>query len=77
MTFHLTIIANSTDFRVMSVETWDGRTKFKVEESQEDESERLKQWEEYLSNDKDLKNVDGGDEKMEVTPSNEERCVTE
>ena len=61
----------------MSVETWDGRTKFKVGESQEDESERLKQWEEYLSSDKDLKNEDGGDEKMDVAPSNGEKCVTE
>ena len=32
----------------MSVETWDGRTKFNVEESSREETERLDQWEKYL-----------------------------
>ena len=32
----------------MSVETWDGRTKYKVEESSREETDRLDQWEKYL-----------------------------
>ena len=32
----------------MSVETWDGRTKYKVEESSKEETDRLDQWEKYL-----------------------------
>ena len=34
--------------RLMSVETWDGRTKYKVEESSKEETDRLDQWEKYL-----------------------------
>ena len=34
--------------RLMSVETWDGRTKYNVEESSREETERLDQWEKYL-----------------------------
>jgi len=34
--------------RVMDVSVWDGRTKYKVEESTQDEEERLQKWEEYL-----------------------------
>ena len=39
----------------MSVETWDGKTKFKMEESKLEESERLQQWEKFLQeeNEKD------------------------
>ena len=32
----------------MSVETWDGKTKYKVEESTVEETDRLDQWERYL-----------------------------
>ena len=32
----------------MSVETWDGKSKYKMEESKQEESERLKQWEKFL-----------------------------
>ena len=32
----------------MSVETWDGRTKYNVEESSKEETERLDQWEKFL-----------------------------
>merc|ERR1712142_409422 len=34
--------------KIMTVETWDGKSKFKTEESKQEESERLKQWEKYL-----------------------------
>jgi len=34
--------------KIMTVETWDGKSKYKTEESKQEESERLKQWEKYL-----------------------------
>eukprot|EP00092_Neocalanus_flemingeri_P018482 GFUD01020002.1.p1 GENE.GFUD01020002.1~~GFUD01020002.1.p1 ORF type:complete len:583 (-),score=207.57 GFUD01020002.1:2-1750(-) len=34
--------------KVMSVETWDGKSKYKMEESKTEESERLQQWEKFL-----------------------------
>merc|ERR1740131_709819 len=34
--------------RVLSVVTWDGKTKYKMEESKDEESMRLQQWEKYL-----------------------------
>ena len=39
----------------MSVETWDGRTKFNVEESSREETERLDQWEKYLEGEEEGK----------------------
>ena len=33
---------------VMSVETWDGRTKYNINESSTEEKERLEQWEKFL-----------------------------
>jgi len=41
--------------KVMSVETWDGRTKYKVEESSLEETERLDQWEKYLQEEEEEK----------------------
>ena len=34
--------------QVMEVATWDGRTKYKMEESKEEEAKRLEEWENYL-----------------------------
>merc|ERR1712115_732558 len=39
--------------KLMSVETWDGRTKYKVEESSKEENDRLDQWEKYLQEEED------------------------
>jgi len=39
--------------KIMSVETWDGKSKYKMEESKEEESERLKHWEKFLHGDDD------------------------
>lgn len=39
----------------MAVATWDGRTKYKVEESAGEETERLDQWEKYLQEEEDAK----------------------
>jgi len=41
--------------KVMEVATWDGRTKYKMEESKEEEAKRLEEWENYLK--------EGGDDK--------------
>ena len=47
---------NSTkDSSVIEVATWDGRTKYKMEESKEEEAKRLEEWENYLK--------EGGDDK--------------
>merc|ERR1719445_1768844 len=40
---------------LMSVATWDGRSKYKVEESAGEETERLDQWEKYLQEGEDAK----------------------
>ncbi|CAH1799935.1 unnamed protein product [Owenia fusiformis] len=41
----------------ISAETWDGRTKYEVQETEEERNERLKKWQEYLES--------GGDDKKE------------
>ena len=46
--------------QVMEVATWDGRTKYKMEESKEEEAKRLEEWENYLK--------EGGDEKPLEAP---------
>jgi len=43
--------------KIMSVETWDGKSKYKMQESKEEESERLKHWEKFLHGE-DEKNED-------------------
>lgn len=46
------------------METWDGKSKFEIEETQEQEDSRLKQWEQFLDDDQNseskiaLKKVD-------------------
>jgi len=44
--------------KVMEVATWDGRTKYKMEESKEEEAKRLEEWENYLK--------EGGDKPLEA-----------
>ena len=44
----------------MSVETWDGRTKYKVEESSKEENDRLDQWEKYLQEEEDKEDKEEG-----------------
>jgi len=56
--------------RVMAVSTWDGRTKYKLDESKVEETERLQQWEKYLHEEDKMENTeekieDKTDEKME------------
>ena len=46
--------------QVMEVATWDGRTKYKMEESKEEEAKRLEEWENYLK--------EGGDKKTLEAP---------
>jgi len=46
--------------KVMEVATWDGRTKYKMEESKEEEAKRLEEWENYLK--------EGGDKKPLEAP---------
>jgi len=41
--------------RVLAVITWDGKTKYKMNESKAEESERLQQWEKYLHSEEDEK----------------------
>ena len=35
--------------RVMSVSTWDGKTKYKVDETEEEERARLANWDKFLA----------------------------
>ena len=46
--------------QVMEVALWDGRTKYKMEESKEEEAKRLEEWENYLKQ--------GGDDKPLEAP---------
>ena len=39
---------NGDDRRVLSAATWDGKTKYKVNETADEEKERLANWEKYL-----------------------------
>ncbi|XP_064489495.1 17S U2 SnRNP complex component HTATSF1-like isoform X2 [Ornithodoros turicata] len=41
--------------RQLVAETWDGRTRFKIMETEEELEERLKKWDEYLEQDDELK----------------------
>lgn len=50
--------------KVMEVTTWDGRTKYKKEESKEDEEKRLAEWDKYLK-DGDEKEEEGKEEEKE------------
>jgi len=45
--------------KIMSVETWDGKSKYKMEESKEEESERLKHWEKFLHGDDEMDKEQG------------------
>ena len=49
----------------MEVATWDGRTKYKMEESKEEEAKRLEEWENYLK--------EGGDDKKPLEAPWEEQ----
>ena len=44
--------------------TWDGKTKYKVAETEEEEKERLEKWDEFLEGSSDT------DSKQEETPDN-------
>ena len=46
--------------QVMEVALWDGRTKYKMEETKEEEAKRLEEWENYLKA--------GGDDKPLEAP---------
>ena len=37
-----------TDQRVLSAAAWDGKTKYKINETEEEEKERLANWEKFL-----------------------------
>ena len=39
--------------RVFKAFTWEGKTKYKVAKTEEEERERLKKWEEFLAGDDD------------------------
>merc|ERR1712200_315551 len=53
--------------KVMEVATWDGRTKYKMEESKEEEAKRLEEWENYLK--------EGGDDKKPLEAPWEEMNI--
>ena len=51
------------DRRVLAAAAWDGKTKYKLNETEEEKEKRLEKWDEYLSaGDKDqAKEGSGGD----------------
>ncbi|XP_065217750.1 17S U2 SnRNP complex component HTATSF1 [Planococcus citri] len=44
--------------RLITAETWDGKTKYKVQETKEEEEARLKKWESFLNSGKDGEKTD-------------------
>ena len=42
------LYVNGNDRRVLSAATWDGKTKYKVNETEDEEKERLANWDKYL-----------------------------
>ena len=58
----------------MEVTTWDGRTKYKKEESKEDEEKRLAEWDKYL---KDGDEEEGEEKKKEEDVEKEEEVEKE
>ena len=55
------------DKRVLKAFTWDGKTKYKVAETEEEEQERLKKWDEFL---------EGSDDKDEQKHAEEESATS-
>ena len=55
------------DKRVLKAFTWDGKTKYKVAETEEEEQERLKKWDEFL---------EGSDDKDEQKQTEEEESAS-
>ena len=51
--------------------TWDGKTKYKINETQEEEKERLANWDKFLA---DVEISEETSEKNEIT---EEKLITE
>ncbi|KAK7590256.1 hypothetical protein V9T40_001869 [Parthenolecanium corni] len=43
--------------RKITAETWDGKTRYKIQETPEEEEARLKKWEEFLNTNKDADNA--------------------
>lgn len=54
--------------RQLTAETWDGRTRYKIFETEEELEERLKKWDDYLEEDEDEK-AKGSSSDTSVTPS--------
>lgn len=52
--------------RQISAESWDGKTKYEIQESEAERDERLKKWEQYLETDKE-KQVDVPDQSLTNT----------
>lgn len=47
--------------RQISAESWDGKTKFEIQESEAERNERLKKWEQFLEDEKERKTEGGGE----------------
>lgn len=60
------------DKRVLKAFTWDGKTKYKVAETEEEEKERLKKWDEFLegSSDTDDKKAEESTEEAKESTDN-------
>lgn len=58
--------------KVMDVKTWDGRTKYKIEESKEDEAARLAAWEKHLAGDEESQELGGVSEQEKPQEKPEE-----
>ena len=57
------------DSQVLKAFTWDGKTKYKVAETKEDERERLKKWDQFLAGDDDDQEAENKDKKDVKQPT--------
>ena len=49
--------------KIMKAYTWDGKTKYKVNETEEEEKERLAKWDQFLAEDSENDKSDDSDKK--------------
>ena len=50
---HGRLYITGSDRRTLSAETWDGKTKYKINETEEEEAERLANWDKFLQDQAD------------------------
>lgn len=64
------------DKRVLKAFTWDGKTKYKVAETEEEERERLRKWDEFLEGGEEADETEKKGQPTPDTPTDKATPVT-